>query len=207
MTEHVKEVIREDLGITERKGCYYSYQGGCKEFVGWLVGEPTWDNNITIRTTKPTGWCWSCWRGYQINKLSERVLMLQDPEDVADFLERVNQAEKFKIEIRNIMKMTNHNAPGIYEPSTIEEINRACRIALGVVSIPIYEWSHNNKPKDDSAPRVESKESQMWFSTPSGPGVEQLICQALRKLSGDLSNDNIAAAKQILKEIIRGSRI
>ena len=89
--------------------------------------------------------------------------------------------------LKQIVAMTDHDAPGIYEPSTIEEINRLACKALRLPQTSAYRWSHNQpqKPTDSSV-----------YETPS------LTEQALEMLSGDFSYDNVAAAKQILKTII-----
>ncbi len=211
--------------ITERNGCYYSYQGGCHQFVG-LGSTATEEVRVDGR---PKGWCWSCWKSHQMNRLKTALgwcsrssdfhkggiasvgweKMVQphiggkienypgwgDRIDKSNIVDKNNQKR-----MRDIMEITNHDAPGIYEPSTIEAINYIACTALGVPTAPTDAWGHNN-PKEDSAPQEVSMDE--WFST--SDGVEQLIGQALGKLSGTLSHDNVAAAKQILKKILGDS--
>lgn len=112
--------------------------------------------------------------------------------------------------LSNIWTLTNHDAPGIYEPHVIETVNGIVREALGLPVTPADQWSHN-QPKEPGAP--QGTEEQVSDIPPNEPGLPPkgasdtldlglTLHQALDILSGDLSYDNVAAVKQILKNVI-----
>lgn len=95
--------------------------------------------------------------------------------------------------LARIAEMTEHDAPGIYESKVIEEVNSLARNALGIPTTPAKEWGHN-KPEDGLEPKRRHLNRHA------------LAAEALDKLSGNLSHDNVAAAKQILKKILVASQ-
>lgn len=106
--------------------------------------------------------------------------------------------------LRDIVAATAHDAPGIYESSAVAKINTVASKALGMPVTLNSLWSHNNPQSDgpQSVPDREAMLDKMWYSSSKGPGMEALAMQALKKLSGDLSHDNVAAAKELLKKIV-----
>jgi len=93
--------------------------------------------------------------------------------------------------LEDIMDLTDHDAPGIYEPDMVELVNRRARIALGIRTAPLYSWAHNTPPN------VMSHNDFPTSDVESG-----LIGQVLEKLSGDLNYDNVAQAKEMLKSLL-----
>ncbi len=205
-------------------------RGDCEHAIG-LPGRSIPGVYDGFEYGKPKGWCWSCWKSNTIIEFRREVKAWREVADAfgigniarppraltadvpQDVVSRDNVASKDQLIsdhtmhsvtlkfnnstmhsrsvpvtgsnlgcLENIAKITSHDAPAIYDSSMIEAINYMACTALGWKVTPSQEWSHN--------------EPNSVMQTPT------LAEQALEKLSGDLSHDNVAAVKQILKKII-----
>ncbi len=97
--------------------------------------------------------------------------------------------------LKRIAEMTDCKAPGIYDSKVIEEVNSLARNALALPTVSSESWSHNTPP-DPDAPKA------IHWEPVSSRIIKGRVAEALDKLSGTMSHDNVAAAKQILKKIV-----
>lgn len=102
----------------------------------------------------------------------------------------------------DIVDMTNHDAPGIYDAHNIALINAKARNVLGMPITLSYNWPHNkpNKPNKPGDARSKNREKFLDNWCVLSPKLAE---QMIDKLSGDLNYDNVAAVKQILKQIVK----
>ncbi len=110
-----------------------------------------------------------------------------------------------------IIHLTNPETPGIYEADRIEEINVLAREAQRLTPHSADKWSHN-QPKTMGVLCIGSPvptSDGRLIAAPKGwevirgtKSIYVLATEALEKLSGDLSHNNVATAKQILKRIV-----
>ncbi len=133
-----------------------------------------------------------------INKAPQTKLRSagRPPEDVSN-------ESVYRGVLREIVEMTNPDAPqfpqGIYEPTRIQSINNMARATLGGPYVSRDKWSHNRDKCNEHEPMAVSPVR----IRPIGQGFDILLVeQALAKLSGDFNYDNVAEAKEILKQII-----
>lgn len=145
--------------------------GDCENYLGLpgvsLPGQHDGPDDTVEVYGKPNGWCWSCWRLYQIGELRKEVQALEAWQEVA--------AESN----RDIGTYLQEQLPSLEfdEGMPVGNVRKAIRHLQGKVD--------------------NIKDTIVLFPNPS-----HRIGLAIEKLSGDLSHDNVAAAKQILKKII-----
>ena len=73
--------------------------------------------------------------------------------------------------LRQIMDLTNHDAPAIYEPETIMKVNNIASTALGGDNCLYSKWPHN-KPRDPHAPRAAVRMCTCGCDAPSDPRID-----------------------------------
>ena len=98
-----------------------------------------------------------------------------------------------------IMKWTNPNTPGLYEPENIRSINKAARRALGKPILSEKAYYHHSKPEDPQAAQDEPGDQGGYNLSPE---LRQRIETTLSILSSDLSHDRVCEAKVLLKVIL-----
>lgn len=129
------------------------------------------------------------WGDEFINRVLKTIVKDWKPKELISGGRSGLRAERA---LRNILGVTNPDAPGIYEAITVEKVNNLARNAMGIADAPRECWSHH-RPAPDDAPQQITENTQQ---------LKQWVSVALRRLSGDLSHDNVATAKEILKKVI-----
>lgn len=72
---YAKDVDKEIKRLKETSGCLYagSGRGDCAHFIGLpgksIPGQHDGKDDTVDAYGKPNGWCWSCWKSYQIERL------------------------------------------------------------------------------------------------------------------------------------------
>ena len=100
--------------------------------------------------------------------------------EINDKLDAENDRLTWAME--QIISRTNPDSCGLCDPQNLHDINQHAREALGRPTIVLENYYHDTK---------------------DGPAdIRSYIAKALKSLSGDLSYDDVAAAKACLKEAI-----
>lgn len=95
--------------------------------------------------------------------------------------------------LREILTRTKPDFPGVHESDNLSKIHWWAANGLDVQEMPTQLWLSKQHKKTDSDPRdVSEYELAMKTCAES----------ALKKLSGDLSYDDVAEVKQLMKNII-----
>lgn len=79
-----EDVLKEIEQLKETSGCSYAGKGrgDCEHFIGLpgksITGQHDGEDDTVDVYGKPNGWCWSCWKSYQIERLKKEKEWLID---------------------------------------------------------------------------------------------------------------------------------
>ncbi len=172
LANNLDKILKE--GTCSRTGWAGVKSGNCEHAIGLpgnsIPGQHDGNDDTVDEYNKPNGWCWSCWKSHQIEKLRKEVQALEAWQEVAAASNRDVSAylqEKFpSLELDGGMPVDN------------------VRKAMDCMEKMMRPVERLDNPRRRPTLAEEAAE------------------QALGKLSGDLSHDNVAAAKQILRDVL-----
>lgn len=222
-------VIEESRNLRETKNGTCSYgRGGCCVSFG-MPGKSGNDGlvcKLGNPIDKPNKWCWSCWRQYKIERLTEALKWCSK---AADFHEGGKAYEGWKSAVQHhvgagIDSFSQWSNSGSNYISASEALfgfvgwltsrdqavtfsgHHNAGVAADLVALfcevndlaePRDHWEKNLVHPKECRPDGES--TVTGEVAEEGPSSWQFCLeQVLSKLSGDLSHDNVAAAKQII---------
>jgi len=220
-------IIKDEHGLfnsyNESGGCTRASHGNCETHVG-LSSLPLSKDSVD-NYGKPKGWCWSCWKDCQIAQLQKTLCRYAKGDAKDNFFDdffgelmgrtSVIAAAKSKNTQDKIsasealfgfmgwlttrdkaVTFSGHHNAGV----AAELVASFCEV--NNLAEPRREWDkhlvHPSECRPDGEPIVmggiteEDRPPSSWQ-----PHLEQV----LSKLSGDLNQDNVSAAKQMLKEL------